>query len=653
MKAEVYGRAKALRLDASCSNGFSGEESIVLQLKNEESSAYLAIENHSDFLCRTFFGTSLEEVPERTQMLLMKIKNDHYKLYLPVCDDTYKTVLRGSEQGIEAVVYTNCDGLKDCTSQLTLIFADGDDPYQLIEECTALAAKLLGNGLLMRKDRKMPRNLEYLGWCSWDAFQNRINHEGLLEKAKEFRQKNVPIHFAILDDMWADVPDLKKIAEDASFTEMVNIMHQSRSRAFDGDSERVPKGMEAAIADLKKNGIPTVGLWYPTTGYWKGFYDDCETVKSNPDLFIDANPGRWHKAGEKITVVKPEKESAVAFFDMLGAKAKSWGIDFIKVDNQGYHKHYKNLYPIGESARNIQNAIDASAQKHFDGEMINCMGMPSECMFNRPMSAVSRCSDDFMPENREWFTKNILQCAYNGLLQGQFYINDWDMFWTDDEQAVKNSVCRAISGGPIYVSDKLDRTRPEILAPLALSDGRILRPDLSAVPTKDCLVSNPSQSGKPLKIFNRVGNAAYIAAFHVDATADSVSGTLSAADARLADGDYVYYEYFTGDCGVLKRGESLSFTLENRDTFRLFTLVPKSKEGVTLLGRCDKFIGLKAIESIDRDTVSFLEGGKIGFYSDREVRVFSEDRELPVEKNGNLFFALSEEKKMILRFSCK
>lgn len=115
--------------------------------------------------------------------------------------------------------------------------------------------------------------------------------------------------------------------------------------------------------------------------------------------------------------------------------------------------------------------------------MINCMGMGSEDMWNRSVSPISRCSDDFQPENREWFIKHILQCAYNCLVQGQFYYCDWDMWWTDDGQAAKNSILRAISGGPVYVSDTYDRSRAEILKPLCLEDGRILRCDKPAVPT--------------------------------------------------------------------------------------------------------------------------------------------------------------------------
>ena len=643
-----YEKGSAVWVDGTLETGFAGEESIVLRLPLEESDGYVAIESHSPFWTRPFFGKDLQALPSLTQMLLLHLANDSYKCYLPVCADTFKTVLRGCEGGMEAVVFSNCDGVSACQNQLAFVVTEGQDPYAVLHDAASLAAELLGNGLLLREDRKMPEALNYLGWCTWDAFHFRVSHKGLLEKAKEFKEKNVPVRFAILDDMWADVPSLKELPCDIPFRDMVNVMHQSRIRSFEGDSERFPKGMQAAITDLKAAGIPTVGLWYPITGYWKGFEADGAFVREYPECFARASHGKWHKDEDEIMLVKPEEAAAGKFFDVLAARAKSWGVDFIKVDNQGHLMHYKNIKPVGESARVMQSAIDASAFAHFDGALINCMGMPSECMFHRPKSAVSRCSDDFMPESREWFSKNILQCSYNGLLQGQFYINDWDMFWTDDEQARKNSLCRAISGGPIYVSDKLGRTRPEILQPLALANGRILRPDNSAKPTKDCLTVDPLTSKKPFKIFNRVGDAGLVAAFHIDAEASFVEGFVSPDDAELSKKKHVSYEYFSGKCRVLAPEERVSLKLESRDDFRLFTFVPYAE--ITHFGRLDKMIGIKAIEQIDGDTVTLLEGGKIGFYCEKPVRVFSDTRELAVNSQNGISFVLANEDETKLRF---
>lgn len=560
----------------------SGTGELSYSLDVTDTFEYMAIENHSPFWCRPFWGKSLSELPEKVQALLIK-DGDKYTYYLPVCDSVFKTVIRGKENGFEFYTYSNCNTVTECNNQLSFVCLEGKEPLALMKEGARAVCKLLDNGLKLREEKTVPDVFNYLGWCSWDSMQIRVNHEGLLEKAREFKEKNVPVHFAIIDDMWADVPHLNEISADTDFHTMVVNMHESKMRSFAGDPKRFPKGMKAAIEDLKKEGIPTVGVWFPTTGYWAGLEPNESETERQRDNVVTLPNGQ--------IIVAPNEEKATRYFDDLCSRVKEWGGDFVKIDNQGFHQRYENVAPIGESSRAIQRSIDKAADKHFDGALINCMGMPSECMFNRT-SAVSRCSDDFIPESREWFAKNILQCSYNGLLQGQFYVNDWDMWWTDDEQAVKNSVCRAISGGPIYVSDKIGRTNPEILKPLCLEDGRIIRPDESATPTADCIIQNPTTTDKIFKIRNRIGDNGVCAVFNINAENKPVSGTLAPTETGIADGDYVYYEYFTGQTGVLKAGEKLNITLTSNDDFHLYSFAPKKGNSDEYTGRKDLFMGI-------------------------------------------------------------
>ena len=565
----------------------SGEGELIGSFNLPDTSEYLAIENHSPFWCRPFWGSSLSELPQRVQALLIK-NGDAYTYYLPVCDSVFKTLIRGGKKGAELYTYSNCDTVTKCNRQLALVCLEGKEPLALMKQAAKAVCELLGNGLKLREEKAVPEVFNYFGWCSWDSMQIRVNHEGLLEKAREFKQKNIPVHFAIIDDMWADVPALNEVPIDTDFRSMVGVMHASKLRSFAGDPKRFPKGMAATIADLKKEGIPTVGIWFPTTGYWAGLDPNGSEVEVQKDNTVRLENGQ--------IIVAPDDEKASRYFNDFCARIKEWGGDFVKIDNQGFHQRYENVAPIGQSASAIQKGIDAAANKHFNGALINCMGMPSECMFNRT-SVVSRCSDDFIPESREWFAKNILQCAYNGLLQGQFYVNDWDMWWTDDEQAVKNSLCRAISGGPIYVSDKIGRTNPEILKPLCLEDGRILRPDESATPTADCLMQNPTTTKKIFKLRNRFGNKGVCAVFNINAENKPVSGTLSPSETGIADGDYAYYEYFSKETGVIKQGECLRINLSNNDDFRLYSFVPTTN-GAADFGRIDLFMGVGYKEKI-------------------------------------------------------
>ena len=620
----------ACRVSALCSVGLDGARSISLRPALTCTDAdYLAIVNHSPFWCSPAFGGRFSELPhdEKPTQMLLVCRDGIWSCVLPVCDDTYKTVIYGSEDGFEFCIYNNCAGLRECREQLAFVCCEDSDPYKAIRRCTKAAAVLLDCGLRMREERKYPEFFEYLGWCSWDALQIRVSHEGLLEKVREFREKRVPIGFAIIDDMWADCPHLEEIPADADFRSMVHEMHQSQMRSFQGSPRRFPKGMKAAVEDVKAMGIPRVGIWFPTTGYWNAFDPDGE-AKEWMEYLTQDRKGRL--------VPDPTPEKVFGLYDILCSRIRSWGCDFVKIDNQSFHGYFRGIKPIGKTARAFQTAIDSTVGSNFNGAMINCMGMTSECMFNRRSSAVSRCSDDFMPESREWFAKNILQCAYTGLLQGQYYVNDWDMWWTDDEQAKKNSLCRAISGGPIYVSDKIGRTNAEILYPLAFADGRILRPDESATPTADCLIGNPTGTGKIFKIRNRVGGSGIAAVFNIDAQNHAVSGTLSPTETGVCDGDYAYYEYFTGEAGILHKGERLEISLENNDTFRLYTFVPYQKGRPAVMGRLDKYIGVKAVVAENARSLTLYEGGRIGFVSETPISLEADGKQLAVEQNGCL-----------------
>ena len=590
---------------------------------------FMAIENHSPYWCRPFFGHDLRELPGKVQALLLR-RGERYRYILPVCADTWKTVIRGGRDGMEFRISAECAGVTDCVRQLAWVEAEGTDPLKLAHDCAEAAAALLGNGLKLRAERKYPEVLEYLGWCSWDAFQIRVSEAGLLEKAAEFRDKHVPVRFAIIDDMWADVPHLKEIPSEIGFSDMVREMHKSPIRSFEGVPVRFPNGMKHTVEALKEAGIRNVGIWFPTTGYWFGVEPGSGMEREFADDLCTAPDGR--------RIVKSELPHTARWFGALCGKAKSWGADFVKIDNQGCQQFYREVGAIGKTARAVQTGIETAVAEHFGGAVINCMGMPSECMFNRHDSAVSRCSDDFMPENREWFTKNILQCAYNGILQGQFYVNDWDMWWTDDGQAEKNSLCRAVSGGPIYVSDKLGRTNPEILKPLCLSDGRILRPDESATPTADCLTTDPRTSGKPFKVRNRAGNAGLLEAFNLDREERPVHGSIGAADVGFSpDTRVVVYDWFAKTCRLLEAGERMEMILTDAEDYRLWWIVPYVSGGVTVLGKTDLYVGCRATEQTGPDEWHIPDGGELALVSKNRVRLEANGTFLPGTQDGILW----------------
>ena len=97
------------------------------------------------------------------------------------------------------------------------------------------------------------------------------------------------------------------------------------------------------------------------------------------------------------------------------------------------------------------------------------------------------------------------------------------------------------------VSDPLGRSQPEALEPLILRDGRILRCDRPAMPTRDCLTVNPVSSGKAFMLQNMCNGCGILATFNLHADHCPVDGAISPQKVEGITGDeFALYEHFSG-----------------------------------------------------------------------------------------------------------
>ncbi|MBR4960532.1 MAG: hypothetical protein IKY52_06525 [Clostridia bacterium] len=581
-----------------------------IAIDDSEWEQFMADDRYCEFWCRPAFGTKGSQIPGEGQYLLVKLKNGLWRVYVPVVSEDYKCVIRGTEEGAAAVLFSWYAGKCDCRG-LAFVTGDGEDPYQLTEDCVKAALKLLNNGCRHRTERRYPEVFEYLGWCSWDAMPaDNVNEVGVLQKCREFRDKQIPVRWAILDDMWAQIRHFDESTYE-NRGEMFRVMHSSHMSDFEASYKRFPNGLAHCLKAMREDYDMIPAMWHPTTGYWMGIEKGSPADEKLAGTTMEAIDGRilgdWHEA------------KSFQYFNTYHRFFRECGAEFVKVDNQSmYRRFYKGMDTVGKVCREYHRGLEASVGLNFDGTMINCMGMASEDMWNRSSSAISRCSDDFQPENRPWFTKHILQCTYNCLIQGQFYWCDYDMWWTDDSQGPKNSLLRAISGGPIYVSDKLERSRKEILDPLAFADGKILRCDRPGMPAADCLTVDPEQSGAPLKIQNKYGKSGFVAAFNVSKEESPVTGTVSPADVDGLEGEiFAAYEHFTGRVTLLGKDDKIEITLNNHDEYCLYVIVPYEK-GFAPIGLLDKFISPAGIVNEAGGEVTLYESGRYGYVKNGE-----------------------------------
>ncbi len=589
----VSGSYDPLNLEAkqNYSAHFSPDCAIAIDIDSLPSvNKFVANYQKCEFWCRTAIDTQPNRLPDRIQGLLMSSGNGFFYA-APPCDSIFRSNLRGDPDGALTLYVRSNDLRNEFKNTVALVCGKGKDPYALVPSVTECALRVMGKKGKLRNQRRYPEILEYLGWCSYDAFQTEVTHDALLKKASEFREKEIPVRWFLLDDMWGDVPAINRETK-----------HSRELRSFEASPERFPKGLKTCIQDLKNMYGMASGIWHTTTGYWNGIEPNGPIAKKHKNNLI-------RTLNNKL-VHSPELLSAFDYYNDQHSFYRDCGAEFVKVDNQGFiNKYYKNIASIGESATSLHTAIEASVGASFDGAMINCMGMPSESFWNRPNSSVCRFSGEFQPEDRIGFINHLLQCSYNSLFQGCVYYGDWDIWNSDDTQAEKNAVIRAISGGPIYVSDSLGCSTKETIMPTAYSDGRIIRLNYTALPSPECLTEDAQFNGKPFKIFNRAGNYGVLASFNIDQKESSVSGTVRPEDMELY-GDYVCYDWFAKK--ILKPEHTLK--LKNYDDFRLYIYIPAS-EGRAFIGLTDKYMSPATLTYIAPGAYSLREGGTLGIYS--------------------------------------
>ena len=548
---------------------------------------------------RPWFGRDFGEVPALTQSLLWRERNVWCAL-LPVSDRS-NVFLHGEGRGETCAAFENAAP----GEQLMLVMAAGDDPYALVRHAVRTAAAEVDPNAVPAEKRRYPEMFDYLGWCTWDACYRELTEKVVTDKFREFGEKGIPARWAILDDGWQTLKDEKLYAMEA-------------------DPEKFPQGFAAMKKELAgKYGLRWLGVWHALSAFYNGIHPESALVGAYGDGLAQNEKGEYYPA--------PEFSRAYRFFADWYEYLRAQGVDFVKVDLQSWATY---LYYQGERnpaavAAALGSAAEAAGTVYFDGNVLNCMGMREENVFHRSYTAVSRNSKDyippgkvsFLPPDQCGFQEHAIQNAYNALFHGGFIRCDWDMWWSSHNDALNNAVLRAVSGGPVYVSDRVGETDPAVLMPLVFSDGRVIRCDGDGMPSRGCLLRDPYREKVPLKVFNRIARFGVVAVFNLYRGEEALPCAVGAEDAEMT-GDCVAYEYFSGRAEFLAAGDKRSFTLQPGEV-RLYTLYP-ANPGIVPVGLTDKYIPGAAIlyeKHFDGHTAVLLrEGGRFAFYAEKEPR---------------------------------
>jgi raffinose synthase len=545
---------------------------------------FVAAHRYESFWMKPAVGAELRAVPGETQLLLCALAGGRHLLVVPLAAGPFRCSLRGTRTGLELVAETG-DPALPARESLAAYLAVGRDPQRLVAEGARAVARALGARL--RTEKPLPDFADDFGWCTWDAFYHEVTPAGVRAGLSAFRRGGVSPRFLILDDGWQHT-SRSETGED-------------RLASFGTDARKFPRGLAPLVAETKRDfGIRRFLVWHAIVGYWGGVdskglpgYGVLDAHRNyGPDLLAhlpNANHEPW---GQRCGLVPPRH--AERFFDDYHAALAAAGVDGVKIDNQAVLE----ALATGQGGRvaltrAYRRAIEASARRHFEGRLINCMSNGNETHVLAADSTLMRTSTDFWPKRPESHGLHLHTNALVNLWFGEFVHGDWDMFHSRHPRAAFHAAARAVSGSPVYVSDKPGHHDFSLLKKLVLPDGVVPRCEAPGRISTDCLyeeLTAPS-ARVPLKIHNRAGEAALVGVF--DCRHDPAGGALQPLATRVSAADvpglgaaaHALFAHRADKITPPARAAKLEVKLAPQG-WELVTLVPADR-GVAVFGLAD------------------------------------------------------------------
>ncbi|KAL8304810.1 hypothetical protein RB597_004159 [Gaeumannomyces tritici] len=561
---------------------------------------------------------------------------DHHGRHLvilPISDSAYVTaVLRSSVDG-RVVLHARCDSIGDTTAKI--VAAVGESFENTLAACTYHAREIVQAHATQHYSKSdlvdtptpagdvrpdwMEDWYDGLGFCTWNALGQHLTEDVILRALDTLAEKNIQIRNLIIDDGWQD----SHPSENGQF--------QSGLNGFEASPTKFPRGLKALVSAIRSrySHIQHVSVWHALLGYWGGVAPGGEISRSYKTVEVLRKEAKRRNfpMGGKMTVVA--KDDVDRFYDDFYSFLASCGVDGVKTDAQFVLDTWVGSAARRELTDAYLDAWTSASLRRFGNKTISCMSQVPHFIFHsqmprhRPAIPV-RNSDDFFPEIPASHPWHVWVNAHNSLFTQ--YLNvvpDWDMFQTSHSYSGCHAAARAISGGPIYITDVPGQHDMELLSQLT-----------GVTPRGKTVVFRPSVFGKSIDAYVDYNDDSLlkVGSYHGDArTGTPIMGVFNVAARSMTDiiplnmfagvrcqNAYVVRAHTTGRLtGPMQPNSlpsTLSVSLEERGyeiltAFSLSTFVSPSGAQlyVAPLGLLGKMAGAAALVSSDIE----LENGRV------------------------------------------
>ena len=414
--------------------------------------------------------------------LLLELSDGEYLFAKAIAGDNSLSWFQANTDGT-LTLYVSTLGKDQLDGQVPLLLIQKSQTvYHVFNDAYhSLMTDKTVSSLQKREDKKYFEGFDYLGWCTWEHYHLNIDETKILNDIDAIEASGIPVRYILIDD--GHIANEKR-----------------RLTSLTPDKQRFPNGWTRIMNRKQDDKIKWMGLWYSLSGYWMGISADNDFPKEIQQTLYPYND---------CLLPGISTDNIETFYEYYIHTMKKNGFDFLKIDNQSFTLPlYMGNSQAVRQAKDCNLALEHQIHNAQMG-LMNCMAQNVINTDHTLHSAVTRVSIDYKKYDENMAKSHLFQSYTNTLLLGQTVWPDHDMFHSSD------TVCgslmarsKAISGGPVYLSDSPDGFISENILPLVDEHGKIFRPSAPAIPTLESILTNPLQSGESYRVFAPTGDEA-------------------------------------------------------------------------------------------------------------------------------------------------
>lgn len=586
---------------------------------------------------------------KRALLMLFKLADGKFMTIMPLSGKASVSWLETQNDGRLVVDYGSLgtESVPEDTDVPLLAWAVGDNIYESVAKVWNELSNdsHFQNSLSLRAEKKYPEAMKYLGWCTWEQYHKNINEGIILDAIENIENSEIPVRWLLIDDGHQTLKD-------------------GRMFSLEPDKNKFPNGWEPIIASRKENKIKWMGIWHTLLMHWNNVSPDHEMAELAPYLMPQPlkkqqNPKDNQYLDDteiqvKALIPKDNATDSELFYAQFMKEVKAQGFDFLKTDNvsRSTIQYYGTSNPARAQTNNVLSLEKACKENNLG--LMNCSAQNTIDMLNATHSATMRTSPDYQKNNLATSKSQILQSVFNVLWLGQTLWPDHDMFHSSDEQVGETmAVTKAMSGGPIYLSDDPKDFNKDIIMPLCYENGLLIRPEAPGVPMPESVFSDALYENKNLyKVIAPLKNGACAIAAYNLAIDDKtmLNGKITALDYtysnamiqpyrekwKIPEEGLVIYDWKERS-GQKLTPEGINMNIEGFG-HKLFLLCP-IVNGWAVVGLSGKLLSPSTIEALKIDKhsveIELHEPGEIVLFSENGM---PESDQIEFNPMGNNFY---------------